>query len=49
MKRLTKLEADYGDVIPRREYVELETKYNQLVKDYDTEMKDTTKIKTDFA
>jgi hypothetical protein len=43
MKRLTKMEVDYGDVIPRRDYIALETVYNELVakggnleKDYKT-------------
>lgn len=30
MKRLTKMEADYGDVIPRRDYLTLETVYKEL-------------------
>lgn len=30
MKRLTKMEADYGDVIPRRDYLALETVYKEL-------------------
>ena len=49
MKRLTKLEADYGDVIPRREYVALEAKHNKLVSDYENLDKDTTKMRHDFT
>jgi hypothetical protein len=30
MKRLTKMEADYGDVIPRRDYLTLEAVYKEL-------------------
>jgi hypothetical protein len=30
MKRLTKMEADYGDVVPRRDYLALETSYDEM-------------------
>lgn len=29
MKRLTKMEADYNDVIPRRDHEKLESKYKE--------------------
>lgn len=48
MKRLTKLEADYGDVIPRREFLALEAKYNTLVTDFEALDKDSAKMKQDF-
>ena len=31
MKRLLKMEADYGDVIPRREYEDIKAEHDQLV------------------
>jgi hypothetical protein len=35
MKRLTKMEADYNDVIPRRDYLALETVFNETRVKYD--------------
>ncbi len=39
MKRLTKMEADYGDVVPRRDYEQLKLQHDNLV-DASKEMKD---------
>ena len=49
MKRLTKLETDYGDVIPRREFLELETKHNKLVIDHEVLDKDASKMRHEFT
>ena len=48
MKRLTKLETDYGDVIPRREFLEIESKYNKLLIDHETLDKESSKMKHDY-
>ena len=42
MKRLTRMEADYGDVVPRRDYEKLKVTYENLV-DESNEMKESFK------
>lgn len=41
------MEADYGDVIPRRDYVYLETVFNELTEKHKTLEKDFKQLKTE--
>jgi hypothetical protein len=47
MKRLTKMEADYGDVIPRRDYLTLEQVYKELESKHQIIEKDYKNSKTE--
>lgn len=47
MKRLTRMEADYNDVIPRRDYLALETVFNELKEKYDNLEKENKSFKTE--
>ena len=48
MKRLTKIEADYNDVIPKRDYLALETVYNELKSKNEIVDSEFTKLKHEF-
>lgn len=47
MKRLTKMEADYGDVIPRRDYLALEVVYKEIEAKNEIFDKDLKSLKTE--
>jgi hypothetical protein len=49
MKRLTKMEADYGDVIPRRDYLTLEVVYKEMEEKTQILEKDYKHMKTENA
>lgn len=49
MKRLTKMEADYGEVVPRRDYLALETVYNELKEKSDTLEGDYSTLRNDYT
>lgn len=48
MKRLTKMEADYGDVIPRRDYVALETVFFEIKEKNENLEMDHTSLQNDY-
>ena len=49
MKRLTKMEADYGDVIPRRDYLTLEVVYKEMEEKTQILEKDYKHVKSENA
>ncbi|RNA16687.1 Translin-associated factor X-interacting 1 [Brachionus plicatilis] len=49
MKRLTKMEADYGDVIPRRDYLALETVYKELEGKNENLEKEMKNVRNDYG
>lgn len=49
MKRLTKMEADYGDVIPRRDYLALETVYQELEAKNENLEKEMKNVRSDYG
>lgn len=49
MKRLTKMEADYGEVVPRRDYLALETAYNEVKEKSDSLDINYTSLKSEFT
>ena len=49
MKRLTKMEADYGEVVPRRDYLALETVYNEIKEKSDALEQAHTSLKSEFT
>lgn len=49
MVKLTKMEADYGDVVPRRDYEQLKTLYEALQENHSTMEAEFTQNKNDLA
>lgn len=47
MKELTKMQADYGDVVPKRDYLTLETVYNELKQKCDSLEKEFSTMETE--
>ena len=48
MKRLTRMEADYNDVIPRRDYQALETRFKEIETRNETLEKDNRTLKGEY-
>lgn len=48
MKRLTRMEADYNDVIPRRDYQALETVYKEIEARNEALEKDNKTLKNEY-
>lgn len=48
-KRLTKMEADYGDVIPRRDFIALENNFNEINARNEVLEKDFKSLKTELS
>ncbi|XP_064611191.1 translin-associated factor X-interacting protein 1-like isoform X2 [Liolophura sinensis] len=46
-QRLNEMVADYGDVIPRRDFEALESKYNKLVEEQETSLDDFRKLQAE--
>ncbi len=49
MKRLIKMEADYGDVVPRREFESLKIAHDELVLNHEEMETDYNKIKSELT
>jgi hypothetical protein len=48
MKRLTKMEADYNDVVPRRNYEKLDTKHKNLTKAHELLQEELNQTKSEY-
>ena len=42
--QLIRMQADYGDVVPRRDFILLETKHNELTETYETRNKEYDQV-----